>query len=208
MDGMAIALVKEKAQLELPENAQALLMIEVDGDLYGIEKLAEKLAQSASVDGLIDVHIAKTELQVKQLWQARKALSPSLRKVAPKKINEDVVVPVSEIPALISGLQTLSRQYQIPIVNFGHAGNGNIHVNLLVQTEQFDTAKACLADVFALVMKLNGSLSGEHGIGLEKRDYIGLELDSTAIAIMKKIKAQFDPANLLNPDKVFPVSDT
>lgn len=207
MDGMAIALVKEKAQLELPENAQALLMIEVDGDLYGIEKLAEKLAQSASVDGLIDVHIAKTELQVKQLWQARKALSPSLRKVAPKKINEDVVVPVSEIPALISGLQTLSRQYQIPIVNFGHAGNGNIHVNLLVQTEQLDIAKACLADVFALVMKLNGSLSGEHGIGLEKRDYIGLELDSTAIAIMKKIKAQFDPANLLNPDKVFPVSD-
>ena len=100
----------------------------------------------------------------------------------------------------------MSKQYQTPIVNFGHAGNGNIHVNLLVQLGQLETAKACLADVFELVIALNGSLSGEHGIGLEKRDYISLELDPTAISIMKKIKAQFDPGNLLNPDKVFPIN--
>lgn len=206
MDETAISLVKDDAQLNLPSTAKALLMIEVDGDAYGLEEMARKVADSASTDGLIDVSIASTEEQVKTLWQARKALSPSLRKIAPKKINEDVVVPVSHIPNLINGLQALSEQYQIPIVNFGHAGNGNIHVNLLVQAEQLDTAKTCLADVFALVIKLNGSLSGEHGIGLEKRDYIGLELDAVAIGIMKKIKSQFDPENLLNPDKVFPLN--
>ncbi|PHR51839.1 FAD-linked oxidase C-terminal domain-containing protein [Cycloclasticus sp.] len=205
MDGTAISLVKEDAQLDLPDNAQALLMIEVDGDQFGLDAIANKVAASASVDGLIDIHIAHTAEQVKQLWSARKALSPSLRKVAPKKINEDVVVPVSYIPKLINGLQALSKRYQIPIVNFGHAGNGNIHVNLLVQLEQLDRAKECLAEVFELVIQLNGSLSGEHGIGLEKRDYINLELEATAIGIMKKIKAQFDPKNLLNPDKVFPI---
>jgi len=205
MDGTAISLVKDDANLNLPDNAQALLMIEVDGDQFGLDAIAEKVASSASVDGLINIHIANTPEQVKQLWSARKALSPSLRKIAPKKINEDVVVPVSNIPQLIGGLQELSKHYQIPIVNFGHAGNGNIHVNLLVQLEQLDIAKACLAEVFKLVTSLNGSLSGEHGIGLEKRDYIHLELDTTAIDIMKKIKAQFDPQNLLNPDKVFPI---
>lgn len=204
MDGMAISLVKDNAKLILPTAAQALLMIEVDGDQSSLDAIAKKVADSASVDGLIDIHIAKTTEQVKQLWAARKALSPSLRKVAPKKINEDVVVPVSHIPKLINGLQMLSERYQIPIVNFGHAGNGNIHVNLLVQLEQLETAKACLSDVFKLVISLNGSLSGEHGIGLEKRDFISLELDSIAISIMKKIKMQFDPNNLLNPDKVFP----
>ncbi len=207
MDATAIALVKEKAKLNLPDNAQALLMIEVDGDQFGIEKMSQEVANSASVDGAIEVKLATTKQQVTQLWQARKALSPSLRKIAPKKINEDVVVPVSKIPALIHGLQSLSTKHQIPIVNFGHAGNGNIHVNLLVQTEQLEAAKQCLAEVFSLVMSLNGSLSGEHGIGLEKRDYISLELDPTSIAIMKKIKAQFDPLNLLNPDKVFPINN-
>lgn len=205
MDGTAISLVKDNANLNLPDNAQALLMIEVDGDQFGLDTIAKKIASSASVDGLINIHIANTPEQVKQLWSARKALSPSLRKIAPKKINEDVVVPVSNIPQLIGGLQELSKRHQIPIVNFGHAGNGNIHVNLLVQLEQLDIAKTCLAEVFKLVIALNGSLSGEHGIGLEKRDYINFELDTTAIDIMKKIKAQFDPKNLLNPDKVFPI---
>ena len=206
MDGTAISLVNKNSELNLPDNAQALLMIEVDGNQFGLEKVAQHVSDSASVDGLIDIHIATSDAQVKQLWKARKALSPSLRKVAPKKINEDVVVPVSNIPALMNGLKKLSEQYQIPIVNFGHAGNGNIHVNLLAQTEQMDTAKRCLNDVFALVIQLNGSLSGEHGIGLEKRDYIGLELDATAINLMQNIKTQFDPNHLLNPDKVFPIN--
>lgn len=207
MDGRAIELVREKAKLDLPKDVQALLMIEVDGDNSNLDSIAEKISLSAKVMGLIDVHIARSDQQTQKLWQARKALSPSLRKVAPNKINEDIVVPVTQLPALISGLTALSNEYGIPIVNFGHAGNGNIHVNLLVQPEQLEHAKACLSDVFGLVMKLNGSLSGEHGIGLEKRDYINLEIDNSTIQLMKNIKQQFDPDNILNPDKVFPIEE-
>ena len=127
-----------------------------------------------------------------------------------KKINEDVVVPVSNIPALIKGLENISRQHQIPIINFGHAGNGNIHVNLLVDPDdpaEMQAAKHCLEAVFELVLALHGSLSGEHGVGLEKRDYISRELDPVSVQLMHKIKQQFDPLNILTPGKTLPLSD-
>jgi len=127
--------------------------------------------------------------------------------VAPKKINEDVVVPVSKIPRLINGLDALSRQHDITIVNFGHAGNGNIHVNLLIDPQdaaQMARAEACLDAVFSLVLTLDGTLSGEHGIGLVKRDFVGREIDAATLQLMRHIKATFDPHNILNPGKVFP----
>ena len=141
----------------------------------------------------------------------RKALSPALRNVAPKKINEDVVVPVSNIPDLIRGLEQLSRQYAIPIINFGHAGNGNIHVNLLIDpndTRQMQNAAHCLDAVFSLVLSLHGTLSGEHGVGLEKRDFVNREIDPVTLDLMRRIKQQFDPQGILNPGKMFPPIDT
>jgi D-lactate dehydrogenase len=143
----------------------------------------------------------------KTLWKTRKALSPLLRDIAPKKINEDVVVPVAELPALLEGLKQLSIKYQIVNVNFGHAGNGNIHVNLLVNPEdnsEMTRAERCLDEVFDLVIRLNGTLSGEHGIGSEKRAYISKEVDVTTLTLMKSIKRVFDPNNILNPGKIFP----
>jgi D-lactate dehydrogenase len=142
------------------------------------------------------------------LWQTRKALSPALRKVAPKKINEDVVVPVTEIPTLIAGLDELSKHYQLPIINFGHAGNGNIHVNLLLNPddpEQSARAHRCLDEIFSLVLKLNGTLSGEHGVGLEKRDFVDRELDANSLELMRAIKRQFDPKGILNAGKMLPL---
>ena len=133
----------------------------------------------------------------------------ALRKVAPHKINEDVVVPVTEIPSLIQGLDHLSKKYQLLIVNFGHAGNGNIHVNLLLDSQEpaaRKNAQACLDEVFSLVLTLKGTLSGEHGIGLEKRDYVSRELDKNTLQLMHDIKRQFDPNNILNPGKIPPVS--
>jgi D-lactate dehydrogenase len=141
------------------------------------------------------------------LWATRKALSPALRNIAPNKLNEDVVVPVSRIPDLIDGLEQLSLEFGIPIVNFGHAGNGNIHVNLLYDTQdarQEKNARPCLSRVFDLVLKLNGTLSGEHGIGVEKRDYINRAIDPVTLDLMRRIKRQFDPKGILNPDKIFP----
>ena len=132
---------------------------------------------------------------------------PALRNIAPKKINEDVVVPVSRIPELISQLEILATKHSITIVNFGHAGNGNIHVNLLVDpddSDQMARAKTCLDAVFSLVLKLGGSLSGEHGIGLVKRDFVGREIDSHTLKLMRQVKQVFDPANILNPGKTLP----
>ncbi len=134
-------------------------------------------------------------------------MPPALRSLAPKKINEDVVVPVSRIPELIDGLQQLSREMDIQIVNFGHAGNGNIHVNLLTDPDnsgQMKRAHQCLDATFDLVLRLGGTLSGEHGIGLEKRDYIAREIDPATLRLMTDIRQQFDPAGILNPGKVFP----
>jgi D-lactate dehydrogenase len=127
--------------------------------------------------------------------------------VAPKKINEDVVVPVSRIPALIEGIGELSRRFGITIVNFGHAGNGNIHVNLLIDPDdkrQMANAEACLSELFDLVLRLEGTLSGEHGIGMVKRPYVARELDPVALELMQQLKRQFDPLGLLNPGKAIP----
>ncbi|MBT9098938.1 FAD-binding protein [Methylovulum psychrotolerans] len=209
IDGNAINMIRQYSTCDLPENAGAILMIEVDGQREGLDSAAQKVADSAKNDGLLDIRVAQTREEVQALWQTRKALSPALRKVAPKKINEDVVVPVTEIPTLIAGLDELSKHYQLPIINFGHAGNGNIHVNLLLNPddpEQSARAHQCLDEVFSLVLKLNGTLSGEHGVGLEKRDFVDRELDANSLELMRAIKRQFDPKGILNTDKMLPLA--
>lgn len=208
IDANAIDIIRQSSPCNLPAVAAALLMIEVDGSAIGLDYAAQCVAEAASNAGLLELHIAQSDAEIDQLWQARKALAPALRKTAPKRINEDIVVPVTEMPALIQGLDRLSRQYRLPIVNFGHAGNGNIHVNLLFdpqQPGQSDNARQCLNDLFSLVLRLRGSLSGEHGVGIEKRDFVDRELDQETLSLMRKIKTQFDPNGILNPDKMFPL---
>ena len=207
MDGAAIDMVRGFSDLGLPDDAGALLMIEVDGPAAGITAMTAQVSSAASGDGCLQIDVAQTTEDVARLWRTRKALSPALRNVAPKKINEDVVVPVSKIPDLIDGLEKLAAQYGVTIVNFGHAGNGNIHVNLLVDPDDADqmaAADPCLDAVFDLVLALGGSLSGEHGVGLVKRNFIDRELDPTNLRLMAAIKRQFDPDNILNPGIGFP----
>ena len=207
MDKNALDMVRDYSTSKLPENAAAMLMIEVDGHPDTIHKDSDSVIAACHVDGHIETQLASSKEEAASLWATRKALSPCLRKIAPKKINEDVVVPVSNIPALINGLDQLSQTHQIKIVNFGHAGNGNIHVNLLVNPDdktEMMSAEKCLNDVFDLVLSLNGSLSGEHGVGLEKRDFIIKELGDTEIRLMHQIKQVFDRNNILNPGKTLP----
>ncbi len=207
LDGAALAMIRSYSQA-LPAAAGGLLLIEVDGSPTAMPEAIERLSAAASGPGLLALTVAQTAAEAEKLWVVRKALSPALRALAPNKLNEDVVVPVSRIPELIEGLQALSRQFGIPIVNFGHAGNGNIHVNLLYDSqdpEQERKAHPCLSAVFDLVLGLGGTLSGEHGVGREKRDYVGREIEPAALALMRAIKKDFDPDGILNPDKVFPV---
>lgn len=211
MDENAINMVREYAEANshatLPQQAGALLMIEVDGSRAHVDTEMQNVDAAARVAGHIATQHANTQQEVDALWQTRKALSPCLRKIAPKKINEDIVVPVSRMAELINGLNQLSEQYNIPIINFGHAGNGNIHVNLLVNPDDaqaIHSAEKCLEEVFDLVISLNGTLSGEHGVGIEKRDFVYKELSANEIGIMRAIKQQFDPHNILNADKTLP----
>ena len=210
IDGAAIAMIRDHSQADLPVGAGAMLMIEVDGAKHELEHSAAAIEAAATNDGLLKFTTARDETETTALWATRKALSPALRKVAPKKINEDVVVPVSRIPALIDGLARLSEQHGITIVNFGHAGNGNIHVNLLIDPDDPQQARAagiCLDEVFSLVLTLDGTLSGEHGVGIEKRDFVAREIDPVALALMHRIKHQFDPHGILNPGKTLPDPD-
>jgi len=206
MDKNALDMVREYSDANLPEKAGAMLMLEVDGKTEHLEQMTNDIKQAASNDGLLEFSVAQTKDEIKNLWATRKALSPSLRHVAPKKINEDVVVPVSNIPALIKGLGSISEKHRIPIINFGHAGNGNIHVNLLVQDKD-KQAYDCLDEVFKLVLSLNGTLSGEHGVGIDKLEFISNELDANALSLMQSIKQVFDPKGILNPGKTIPSSD-
>jgi D-lactate dehydrogenase len=207
IDARAIEMIRDYSHADLPAGAGAMLMIEADGPAMAMDAAVHAIETACTLPGLVAFKAATTAAETAALWATRKALSPALRKIAPKKINEDVVVPVSRIPALIAGLEQLSAEFGVTIVNFGHAGNGNIHVNLLVDPDdpqQMRQAHACLSRVFDLVLELDGTLSGEHGVGLEKRDYIGREIDPVTLDLMRRLKREFDPLGILNPDKVLP----
>lgn len=204
LDHGSLNLIRSRFPDMFPADARAMLMIEVDGSGSSIlESLAAVLSACRS-NGLI--HAEKSG-DAASLWLARKTLSPLLRDIAPKKINEDVVVPISALPTFLAGLAELSAKYRVANVNFGHAGNGNIHVNLLVNpdcADEMNRAEMCLNEIFDLVIELNGTLSGEHGVGSEKRAFIGKEIDPQTLALMREIKRVFDPNNILNPGKLFP----
>ncbi len=207
MDNGALDLIRHQPELDLPSAAQALLMIEADGPEACLAPMLEAISHAAANAGLLSLRATQSAAEGKALWKARSALSPAMRRIAPKKINEDVAVPVSRIPQLIGGLRRLADEHQIRIVNFGHAGNGNIHVNLLIDPDDADEARraeACLDRVFDLVLGLDGTLSGEHGIGLEKRDFIDRELTAPTLELMRGLKRTFDPADILNPGKGLP----
>ncbi|MBF0158271.1 MAG: FAD-binding protein [Magnetococcales bacterium] len=208
LDTATLALLRRMGTLALPQQAQAMLLLEVCGTAATVDLLAADLEQRLERCAPLELQRARSAEEVESIWQARAALSPALKKYAPKRINEDVVVPVSQLAALVTGLERLSHDSGIPMVSFGHAGNGNLHVNLLVNPADqaiMDRAMVVLQQLFALVLSLQGTLSGEHGVGLQKRDFIAQELDPVALVLQQQIKKVFDPAGILNPGKALPL---
>jgi D-lactate dehydrogenase (quinone) len=204
IDDIALKLARAHAGDGVPE-AGAMLIVEVDGEPAALAAAADAVAAAARGEGLIELRVAETEKETEALWSARKALSQAQRTISPNKINEDVVVPVSRLPALVEGIKRLARQHDVLIVSFGHAGNGNLHVNLLPRDEaERERAEACLHELFALVISLDGTLSGEHGIGIAKRDFMPLALSAETLGLMHGVKQAFDPDGILNPGKLLP----
>jgi len=204
LDDQCLALARAHAGDDIPI-AGAMLLIEVDGEPDALLPAVDAVSTAARGEGLIELRIATTEADVALLWSARKALSPALRTLSPNKINEDVVVPVSRVPELVATARALAKQHSLPIVCFGHAGNGNLHVNLLPRdAAEHVRAELALDGLFDAVIRLGGTLSGEHGIGLAKRPFMTRAVDATALTLMRRIKAQFDPDGILNPGKLLP----
>lgn len=206
MDATTIDCVRKATSLDLPEAARAVLIIEVDGDKDLIERQAQRIQEIVTPLGVVETRVAETAAESEEIWKVRRQVSPSLRNVNPDKFNEDICVPRSRVPEMIRAIETIAGRYAIPIVNFGHAGDGNIHVNVMIDKAvpgEMEKAEKAIEEIFAETLRLDGTMSGEHGVGITKAPYIPMELDPAAVAYMKTIKRALDPNNILNPGKIF-----
>ncbi len=207
LDRTTLDCVRELLPFEVLPEVAALLLIAVDGHAVDVEERAGRMTEFCRDQGAIKVLRARTAAEAENLWKARKVISPALLRVKPQKVSEDVVVPLGAIPALIDGLQKISRRRGLIIPCYGHAGDGNIHVNILYDANaasESDAVNPTVEDIFVLVRQLAGTLSGEHGVGLTKAPYLRMELSEDAIALQRRIKQAFDPNNIMNPGKIFP----
>lgn len=205
MDGEAISAVERYKPVGLPSYVGALLLIELDGKTEAIKRDAETVVEICRKAGA-SLKVAADENARQSLWESRRAVSPALYHLNPAKINEDIVVPRSRLPEMLADLRRISEASGIKIVNFGHAGDGNIHVNIMLDrrdAEQMKKADGLIREIFTSVLAMGGTISGEHGIGLTKAPYLEMELKGESIELMRGIKRIFDPKNILNPGKVF-----
>lgn len=208
MDRRAIDAIREYGGAEgLHPDTAAVLMVEADG---GAEEVARRIARFEATlagPGMLEIQKGFSQAEIARLWTARKSLSHAVKKIAPLKINEDVVVPVTRLAELVAAIDALGARHDLPIVSFGHAGNGNLHVNIMVHhedAEEMTRARACRRALVETVLSLGGSLSGEHGIGSEKRLFMPLEFDPENLDFMRQLKTLFDPKGILNPGKKLP----
>jgi len=190
----------------LPEEAGGVLLIEVDGPGKVIADQVEQVREICIREGARDIRVAEATSEAESLWEIRRCLSQASYALNPVKVNEDVTVPRSKIPALVRGVERIAQRDNLAIMCFGHAGDGNIHVTIMVDRSEDELLKAehAVEEIFALTLELHGTLSGEHGIGLTKAAYIGMEIGADALGAMKRIKQVLDPRGILNPGKIFP----
>jgi glycolate dehydrogenase FAD-linked subunit len=209
MDRLAIDHVRPKAQYRFPPGAGAVAIIELDGDMEGLEAAVLRCAAACEEKGAIDVLVAKDDAERRRLWQARRICSPSLREAHRAKVAEDIAVPRGAIPEVLRRIEKIAQKYELPVATFGHAGDGNLHVNFLVDEDRHaaPVARRILGareTLFRETVALRGTLSGEHGIGLTKQRFMPLEQSEALIGWQKKLKRLWDPDNLMNPGKIFP----
>lgn len=206
MDETAIACIEEAMHLGLPLDVEAMLIIETDGsDEEAVVREIEAVAGICRENGAREVLVARDEAERTVLWRARRSVSPSLARKAPNKLGEDITVPRSAIPEAIRRIKAISTRYGLPIVVFGHAGDGNLHPNILFDKEdsaQWEKVEAMAGAIFGVALDLGGTLSGEHGVGILKQPYLERALGPISVEVQRRIKQALDPLNIMNPGKV------
>lgn len=205
LDHHALDAVRRKTPEAFPRDAGALIIVETDGpdEERAFADLA-RLAEAALARGALDVQVAASEADRRRIWAPRNVLSESLKATAERKISEDIVVPRSRIPAMIEAAQRIADASGVRVATYGHAGDGNLHVNVLFARDQEAAAARAVLGVMEAAVALGGTLSGEHGVGLTKRDFLPLEHPPAKIALQRSLKRLLDPADILNPGKVLP----
>lgn len=207
IDRDTLACVLEYIKVDNIEKSEAVLLIEVDGnDKDEVQQEFEKVLKICKEKRSKSLQYAETKDEKEKLWKIRRSISASLLRIAPTKVNEDICVPASKLPAMIRYIQELSRKHKVGINTFGHAGDGNLHVTFMCDSrnpQEMERVEKAVDELFDMTLKLGGTLSGEHGIGITKAKYLEQELGKSGVELTKKIKSAFDPDQIVNPGKIF-----
>ncbi len=207
MDQASIQAVENYEPCGLPLDARAIILIELDGHTQAIAAEMEIARQVCDRMGAREIKAAQSEEEKKELWHARKLVSPAIARIKPTKISEDICVPKSKIPEAFERLERIRDKYRLNMVIFGHAGDGNLHPNIMTDkrdVEEMRRVEQAVGEIFEVALQLGGTLSGEHGIGTMKAPFMELELGAAGLDMMRKIKAAWDPNEIMNPGKIFP----
>ncbi len=206
VDNVTINAIEDYLKIGLDRNIGAMLLIEVDGHQGAVDVEAEIVKKVADKNKAISCKMATSAKERDALWAARRAALSSLARVKPSTILEDATVPRSKIVQLVEAVNDIAQKYDMPIGTFGHAGDGNLHPTLLTDLripEEEEKVEKVIQEIFEVTVKLGGTLSGEHGIGISKAKYLSLEISPEVFDLMKKVKRTFDPNNILNPGKMY-----
>ncbi len=206
MDNLTIRCVEDYLHAGLPLDAAAILLVEVDGRKEVVDMDLEEICTLAKINGAVSVRRAVNQEERDLLWRARRSVSASLSRIKPAKISEDATVPRSRIPDLVRSLHDIARRYELRVAVFGHAGDGNLHPNFLVDIrdqEEMKRLKKAVEELFQVALELDGTLSGEHGIGYTKASFLENEIGASGIKFLSSLKRAVDPAGVLNPGKIF-----
>jgi glycolate oxidase len=204
LDGLTLDAMR-RAGNAIDPRANAMLLIEVDGDEASIDAQAERVGEACTASAALDVLVAQDAAQRERLWSARREMSHAVRRLAKNKLSEDVVVPRQRIGTLLERVREFCERERVLHLTYGHAGDGNLHVNFLWnEAGELPAVERAIDALFREVVALGGTLSGEHGIGVLKAPYLPLEQSAELITLQRDIKRTFDPQGLLNPGKIFP----